>query len=155
MGSRRKVRSRVHGGVKEARDRLLFAPPPPPPTASFLQEDVAPAATAASPSNSLANAHRLFVLLRAWDLPPAGKQQHHRVGGCCQPSALLPSSAAARSFCLQPPWCEVSAACLHLHRKSELSAQTRSSFTILLQRSNSKKGQEQFKQSKNKNLRRE
>lgn len=29
MGSRRKVRSRVHGGVKEARDRLLFAPPPP------------------------------------------------------------------------------------------------------------------------------
>lgn len=51
MGSRRKVRSRVHGGVKEPRARLLFAPPPPP--SRFLPTGgCAPGATAASPRNS-------------------------------------------------------------------------------------------------------
>lgn len=51
MGSRRKVKSWVHGGVKEPRARLLFAPPPPPPR--FLPTGgCAPGATAASPSNS-------------------------------------------------------------------------------------------------------
>lgn len=51
MGSRRKVRSRVHGGVKEPRARLLPAPPSPP--SRFLPTGgCAPGSTAASASNS-------------------------------------------------------------------------------------------------------
>lgn len=89
MGSRRKARSRVHGGVKEPRARLLFAPPPTPPL--FLPTGgCVPGATAASLSNKPANAHNLFVFLRLWELPR-------------QESSSITTSAGAASLARRIP----------------------------------------------------
>lgn len=74
MGSSRKVRSRVHAGVKENRPWLLFAPlfSLSHHTASFLQEDV----SAAPPSSPLSNPVTPLCLffLRLLNLPPTGKR---------------------------------------------------------------------------------
>lgn len=65
MGSSRKVRSRVHGGVKETRPRLLFAPLSP----SYRM--MCPQRRRLTPQPPR---HRtLFVFLRLLNLPPTGK----------------------------------------------------------------------------------
>lgn len=106
MGSRRKVRSRVHGGVKEPRARLLFAPPPPHLPSSFLQEDVSSVPQrphlATSPQT-----RTTCLFFCVYETFPDRTQQHHHVSRCCQFSAFHPTSAPAQFFCLQPPRGEV------------------------------------------------
>lgn len=157
MGSRRKVRSRVHGGVKEARDRLLFAPPLPPP------------------------APPLPSYRRMW---PRRPQRPHRATAsqtrtgclfCCayetfprqENSSITASAAAAsRALCCPPQLPHGPFVCsLHdvkfllpvytftgsLSFQPKHAALSQFFSNVLIQ----KKGQEQFKQSKNINLRRE
>ena len=130
----RKVRSRVHGGVKEPRARLLFAPPPPAPR--FLPTGgCAPAATAASPRHS--PQRRTTCLCCASETFP--RQENSgittSVGAADERFAALLGSRTILLFPASTMWSW--AACLYLYRKSENSAQTRSSWTIL-QDSNSK-----------------
>lgn len=76
MGSSRKVRSRVHGGVMETWPWLLFAfflSLSLHNSASFLQEDVS-SVPPSSPRNNPVTAQTLFVFLRLLNLPPAGKR---------------------------------------------------------------------------------
>lgn len=68
MGSSRKVRSRVQGGVKETPVCFFFHN-----SASFLQEDVS-SVPPSSPLNNPVTAQAVFVFLRLLNLPPAGKR---------------------------------------------------------------------------------
>lgn len=92
----RKVRSRVHGGVKEPRARLLFAPPPPgSPLPSYRR--MCPGCHGGLTAPQPAKAHNLFVLC-VRDLPPAGKQRHHHVSRCRRWALCSPPRLPHNSF---------------------------------------------------------
>lgn len=102
MGSRRKVRSRVHGGVKEPRARLLFAPLHLRLPSSFLQEDVS--SVPQRPHLATRPQTRTTCLFFCvHETFPDRTQQHHHVNRGRQFSAFHPTSAPAQFFCLQPP----------------------------------------------------
>ncbi|MED6277132.1 hypothetical protein CHARACLAT_010178 [Characodon lateralis] len=103
MGSSRKVRSRVHGWVKDSHPWLLFAfffcyfffflqn------STSFLEEDVSRVPPSSPRSNPVT---RLFVFLRLLNLPPAGKPTDITTSPAVGGARHLPALVHEKHFCV-------------------------------------------------------